>query len=102
MTLDTNYSLLEVLKDLKIKICSFSALHWAIASSNTNAVPSLLKSGASLEATNNKGQTPSDLADERKNNYIRHKIKEEYLKRGHGSPSFLKNLLSDAVSFLSV
>uniref|UniRef100_A0A7M5V2J9 Palmitoyltransferase n=1 Tax=Clytia hemisphaerica TaxID=252671 RepID=A0A7M5V2J9_9CNID len=75
-----------------------TALHWAIASSNTNSVPSLLKSGASLEATNNKGQTPADLADERKNNYIRHKIKEEYTKRGHGSPSFLKNLLSDAES----
>ena len=31
---------------------SSSALHWAIASSNTNAIKPLLKSGASLEATN--------------------------------------------------
>ena len=81
--------------------CSFelTALHWAIASSNTNAVPPLLKAGASLDATNSKGQTPSDLADERKNNYIRHKLKEENIKRGVGSPGFLKSILSDRVSY---
>lgn len=78
---------------------NLTALHWAITSSNTNAVPPLLKSGASLDATNGKGQTPSDLADERKNNYIRHKIKEENMKRGVGSPGFLKSILSDRVSF---
>jgi len=75
----------------------FSALHWAVSSSNTNAVGPLLKSGASLEITNGKGQNALDLAEERRNKYISHKLKEDNLRRGVGKPGFIKNIMSNGV-----
>lgn len=75
-----------------------TALHWAIGSSNTTAIGPLLKTGASLSAMNSKGQTPADLAEERRNKYIIHKIKEENMRRGVGSPGFLRGFMSDANS----
>ena len=74
------------------------ALHWGIVSSNTNIIRTLLEAGASLDCVNANGQTPLDLALERKNNYIIHVLKEERFHRGVGRPGFVNSLLGDPVS----
>ena len=75
-------------------------MHWGIVSSNTNVIRTLLEAGASLDCVNANGQTPLDLALERKNNYIIHVLKEERFHRGVGRPGFVNSLLGDPVSFL--
>ncbi|XP_057317381.1 palmitoyltransferase ZDHHC17-like isoform X2 [Hydractinia symbiolongicarpus] len=72
-----------------------TALHWAISSSNTNVIKQLLKSGASLDAVNAEGQTPVELALDRRNNWIVNQLQEEQFQRGIGKPGFIKKITSD-------
>eukprot|EP00795_Rhopilema_esculentum_P011354 gene11354-21546_t len=89
-----------------------TALHWAVASSNTNAIKPLLRSGASLDSRNEQSflasvlelmlslpayasrkLTPLELANERRNNWISQQIKAALSARGNERTSFLFSLL---------
>ena len=85
----------------KIYFIFVLALHWAISSSNTNVIRPLLKAGASLESVNVEGQTPLELALDRRNNWIIGQIKEEQFQRGVGKPSFIRSITNDPVSVYS-
>jgi len=74
-----------------------TALHWAISSSNTNVVKPLLKGGASLDCVNAQGETPLELAINRKNNWIVHHLKDEQFRRGVGRPGFVNTLSNDPI-----
>ena len=73
------------------------ALHWAILSSNTNVIVPLLQAGASLDCINSSGQTPLTLANERGNNWICNKLKDEQHHRGVGKSGFIRNIITNPV-----
>lgn len=61
----------------------------------------MLKSGASLDAVNAEGQTPVELALDRRNNWIVNQLQEEQFQRGVGKPGFIKKITSDPVSIVT-
>lgn len=80
--------------NLTDKLQKNTALHWAVASSNTNAIRPLLKSGANLDALNGQDLTPLDLATERRNNWIAHQIRNSVVERGNQRYSVVYSTLA--------
>eukprot|EP00794_Sanderia_malayensis_P018263 gene18263-20083_t len=76
------------------KVHRNTALHWAIASSNTNSIKPLLKSGAKLDLLNEQGLLPIDLATERRNGWIIHTL-ESATSIPSGGRSFFRSFTTD-------
>uniref|UniRef100_A0A4W3ICA4 Palmitoyltransferase n=1 Tax=Callorhinchus milii TaxID=7868 RepID=A0A4W3ICA4_CALMI len=72
-----------------------TALHWAVLAGNTTVISLLLESGANVDAQNIKGETPLDLAKQRKNVWMINHLQEARQAKGFDSPSFLKRLKAD-------
>uniref|UniRef100_A0A8C5KCE9 Palmitoyltransferase n=1 Tax=Jaculus jaculus TaxID=51337 RepID=A0A8C5KCE9_JACJA len=67
-----------------------TAQHWAVLSGNTIVISLLLEAGANVNAQNIKGESPLDLAKQRKNH-----LQEARQAKGYGNPSFLRKLKAD-------
>uniref|UniRef100_A0A8C4Q4D6 Palmitoyltransferase n=1 Tax=Eptatretus burgeri TaxID=7764 RepID=A0A8C4Q4D6_EPTBU len=72
-----------------------TALHWAVLAANTNVINLLLDVGANVDAQNVKGESPLDLAKQRKNAWITTRLQEVRQARGLDSPSFLHRFRSN-------
>ncbi|XP_060695559.1 palmitoyltransferase ZDHHC17 isoform X2 [Hemiscyllium ocellatum] len=72
-----------------------TALHWAVLAGNTTVISLLLEAGANVDAQNIKGETPLDLAKQRKNVWMINHLQEARQAKGFDSPSFLKRLKAD-------
>ncbi|XP_068760562.1 palmitoyltransferase ZDHHC17-like isoform X1 [Montipora capricornis] len=74
-----------------------TALHWAVMSNNHNVIRVLLKAGASMDALNAEGQSPYDLAKQKKSKWILMQMQMMLQDRGQGKPAFLRTLTNDKV-----
>uniref|UniRef100_A0AAR2JYD8 Palmitoyltransferase n=1 Tax=Pygocentrus nattereri TaxID=42514 RepID=A0AAR2JYD8_PYGNA len=72
-----------------------TALHWAVLAGNTTVISLLLESNANVDAQNIKGETPLDLAKQRKNVWMINHLQEARQAKGYDSPSYLKRLKMD-------
>ncbi|KAG7454684.1 hypothetical protein MATL_G00262330 [Megalops atlanticus] len=72
-----------------------TALHWAVLAGNTTVISLLLDGGANVDAQNIKGETPLDLAKQRKNAWMINHLQEARQAKGYDSPSYLKRLKGD-------
>ncbi|XP_078348223.1 palmitoyltransferase ZDHHC17-like isoform X2 [Oculina patagonica] len=72
-----------------------TALHWAVMSNNHNVIRILLKSGASMDALNAEGQSPYDLAKQKKSKWILVQMDLLARDKGQGKPVFLQSLTRD-------
>ncbi|KAK7878146.1 hypothetical protein WMY93_031227 [Mugilogobius chulae] len=72
-----------------------TALHWAVLAGNTTVISLLLDANANVDAQNIKGETPLDLAKQRKNVWMINHLQEARQAKGYDSPSYLKRLKSD-------
>uniref|UniRef100_A0A8C3B3F0 Palmitoyltransferase n=1 Tax=Cyclopterus lumpus TaxID=8103 RepID=A0A8C3B3F0_CYCLU len=72
-----------------------TALHWAVLAGNTTVISLLLDANANVDAQNIKGETPLDLAKQRKNVWMINHLQEAWQAKGHDSPSYLKRLKMD-------
>ncbi|XP_076862702.1 palmitoyltransferase ZDHHC17 isoform X2 [Brachyhypopomus gauderio] len=72
-----------------------TALHWAVLAGNTTVISLLLESCANVDAQNIKGETPLDLAKQRKNVWMINHLQEARQAKGYDSPSYLKRLKMD-------
>ncbi|XP_051885869.1 palmitoyltransferase ZDHHC17 isoform X1 [Pristis pectinata] len=72
-----------------------TALHWAVLAGNTTVISLLLEAGANVDSQNIKGETPLDLAKQRKNVWMISHLQEARQAKGFDSPSFLKRLKAD-------
>uniref|UniRef100_A0A7N6AJV4 Palmitoyltransferase n=1 Tax=Anabas testudineus TaxID=64144 RepID=A0A7N6AJV4_ANATE len=75
-----------------------TALHWAVLAGNTTVISLLLDANANVDAQNIKGETPLDLAKQRKNVWMINHLQEARQAKGYDSPSYLKRLKMDKVS----
>uniref|UniRef100_A0A8C3B138 Palmitoyltransferase n=1 Tax=Cyclopterus lumpus TaxID=8103 RepID=A0A8C3B138_CYCLU len=75
-----------------------TALHWAVLAGNTTVISLLLDANANVDAQNIKGETPLDLAKQRKNVWMINHLQEAWQAKGHDSPSYLKRLKMDKVN----
>uniref|UniRef100_A0A674N3I1 Palmitoyltransferase n=1 Tax=Takifugu rubripes TaxID=31033 RepID=A0A674N3I1_TAKRU len=74
-----------------------TALHWAVLAGNTTVISLLLDANANVDAQNIKGETPLDLAKQRKNVWMINHLQEARQAKGYDSPSYLKRLKMDKV-----
>uniref|UniRef100_A0A8C5DZI7 Palmitoyltransferase n=1 Tax=Gouania willdenowi TaxID=441366 RepID=A0A8C5DZI7_GOUWI len=72
-----------------------TALHWAVLAGNTTVISLLLDANANVDAQNIKGETPLDLAKQRKNVWMINHLQEARQAKGYDSPSHLKKLKMD-------
>uniref|UniRef100_A0A673L3D3 Palmitoyltransferase n=2 Tax=Cyprinidae TaxID=7953 RepID=A0A673L3D3_9TELE len=72
-----------------------TALHWAVLAGNTTVISLLLEANANVDAQNIKGETPLDLAKQRKNVWMINHLQEARQAKGYDSPSYLKRLKMD-------
>ncbi|XP_072914860.1 palmitoyltransferase ZDHHC17 isoform X2 [Hemitrygon akajei] len=72
-----------------------TALHWAVLAGNTTVISLLLEAGANVDSQNIKGESPLDLAKQRKNVWMISHLQEARQAKGFDSPSFLKRLKAD-------
>uniref|UniRef100_A0AAY4D4U7 Palmitoyltransferase n=1 Tax=Denticeps clupeoides TaxID=299321 RepID=A0AAY4D4U7_9TELE len=72
-----------------------TALHWAVLAGNTTVISLLLDANANVDAQNIKGETPLDLAKQRKNVWMINHLQEARQAKGYDSPSYLKRLKMD-------
>uniref|UniRef100_A0A8C4IVX5 Palmitoyltransferase n=1 Tax=Dromaius novaehollandiae TaxID=8790 RepID=A0A8C4IVX5_DRONO len=72
-----------------------TALHWAVLAGNTTVISLLLEAGANVDAQNIKGESPLDLAKQRKNVWMINHLQEARQAKGYDSPSFLRKLKAD-------
>ncbi|KAF7248650.1 Palmitoyltransferase ZDHHC17, partial [Varanus komodoensis] len=72
-----------------------TALHWAVLAGNTTVISLLLEAGANVDAQNIKGESPLDLAKQRKNVWMINHLQEARQAKGYDSPSFLRKLRAD-------
>ncbi|KAJ3612315.1 hypothetical protein NHX12_020591 [Muraenolepis orangiensis] len=72
-----------------------TALHWAVLAGNTTVISLLLDASANVDAQNIKGETPLDLAKQRKNTWMMTHLQEARQAKGYDSPSYLKRLKID-------
>uniref|UniRef100_A0A7N8WT53 Palmitoyltransferase n=1 Tax=Mastacembelus armatus TaxID=205130 RepID=A0A7N8WT53_9TELE len=72
-----------------------TALHWAVLAGNTTVISLLLDANANVDAQNIKGETPLDLAKQRKNIWMINHLQEARQAKGYDSPSYLKRLKMD-------
>ncbi|KAL2102835.1 hypothetical protein ACEWY4_002003 [Coilia grayii] len=72
-----------------------TALHWAVLAGNTTVISLLLEANTNVDAQNIKGETPLDLAKQRKNVWMINHLQEARQARGYDSPSYLKRLKMD-------
>uniref|UniRef100_A0A671KA29 Palmitoyltransferase n=1 Tax=Sinocyclocheilus anshuiensis TaxID=1608454 RepID=A0A671KA29_9TELE len=72
-----------------------TALHWAVLAGNTTVISLLLEANANVDAQNIKGETPLDLAEQRKNVWMINHLQEARQAKGYDSPSYLKRLKMD-------
>lgn len=72
-----------------------TALHWAVLAGNTTVITLLLDANANVDAQNIKGETPLDLAKQRKNVWMINHLQEARQAKGYDSPSYLKRLKSN-------
>ncbi|XP_022784981.1 palmitoyltransferase ZDHHC17-like isoform X2 [Stylophora pistillata] len=72
-----------------------TALHWAVTSNNHNVIRTLLKAGASMDALNAEGQSPYDLAKQKKSKWIVVQMDLMRRDKGEGKPVFLQSLTRD-------
>ncbi|XP_068116363.1 palmitoyltransferase ZDHHC13 isoform X2 [Hyperolius riggenbachi] len=78
--------------NLADKVHRNTALHWAVTSSNINAVDLLLEAGASMDVENAKGETPLELAQQSRNRIILHILASEAKTRASRNSRVLKVL----------
>ncbi|KAK6314553.1 hypothetical protein J4Q44_G00140820 [Coregonus suidteri] len=72
-----------------------TALHWAVLAGNTTVITLLLDSNSNVDAQNIKGETPLDLAKQRKNVWMVNHLQEARQAKGYDSPGYLKKLKMD-------
>ncbi|XP_032077073.1 palmitoyltransferase ZDHHC17 [Thamnophis elegans] len=72
-----------------------TALHWAVLAGNTTVISLLLEAGANVDAQNIKGESPLDLAKQRKNVWMINHLQEARQAKGYDNPSFLRKLRAD-------
>ncbi|KAI7792092.1 palmitoyltransferase ZDHHC17, partial [Triplophysa rosa] len=72
-----------------------TALHWAVLAGNTTVISLLLEANANVDSQNIKGETPLDLAKQRKNVWMTNHLQEARQAKGYDSPSYLKRLKMD-------
>ncbi|KAJ7373562.1 Palmitoyltransferase zdhhc17 [Desmophyllum pertusum] len=72
-----------------------TALHWAVMSNNHNVIRALLKAGASMDALNAEGQSPYDLAKQKKSKWILFQMDLLSKDKGQDKPVFLQTLTRD-------
>uniref|UniRef100_A0A8C5BLC0 Palmitoyltransferase n=1 Tax=Gadus morhua TaxID=8049 RepID=A0A8C5BLC0_GADMO len=72
-----------------------TALHWAVLAGNTTVISLLLEANSNVDAQNIKGETPLDLAKQRKNVWMINHLQEARQAKGYDSPSYLKRLKID-------
>ncbi|KAM7450555.1 Palmitoyltransferase zdhhc13 [Porites harrisoni] len=75
-----------------------TALHWAVMSNNHNVIRALLRAGASMDALNAEGQSPYDLAKQKKSKWILMQMDLMAMDKGKGKPVFLQALTRDKVA----
>uniref|UniRef100_A0ACB8FPE1 Palmitoyltransferase zdhhc17 n=1 Tax=Sphaerodactylus townsendi TaxID=933632 RepID=A0ACB8FPE1_9SAUR len=72
-----------------------TGLHWAVLAGNTTVISLLLEAGANVDAQNIKGESPLDLAKQRKNVWMINHLQEARQAKGYDNPSFLRKLRAD-------
>ncbi|KAJ6651606.1 hypothetical protein lerEdw1_020807, partial [Lerista edwardsae] len=78
-----------------------TALHWAVLAGNTTVISLLLEAGATVDTQNIKGiqgvqgESPLDLAKQRKNVWMINNLQEARQAKGYDNPSFLRKLRAD-------
>uniref|UniRef100_A0A8C5PRS2 Palmitoyltransferase n=1 Tax=Leptobrachium leishanense TaxID=445787 RepID=A0A8C5PRS2_9ANUR len=77
-----------------------TALHWAVKSGNVNAADLLLEAGASLDALNDKGETPLDTARQSGNRLLIHILAGETQAKSVRSNRLLKALQKYEISLI--
>ncbi|XP_018410557.1 PREDICTED: palmitoyltransferase ZDHHC13 [Nanorana parkeri] len=88
--------------NLADKVHRNTALHWAVSSGNVNAVDLLLEAGASMDITNEKGETPLDLARQTRNRLILHILTGEASARASRNSRTLKALQKYEMLFVGL
>ncbi|XP_032240615.1 palmitoyltransferase ZDHHC17 isoform X2 [Nematostella vectensis] len=74
---------------------SNTALHWAVSSNNHNVIHPIAKAGASIDLVNAKGETPADIATEKKNKWVSLQLELFSMDKGKGKPLLLRPLTTD-------
>ncbi|KAJ8307797.1 hypothetical protein KUTeg_014653 [Tegillarca granosa] len=77
------------------KVHGNTPLHWACFTGNTCVIAMLLKTTASMDALNAKGQTVMDVAIEQKHVQVVRKLREVRAERGLDSQSFIYRYSTD-------
>lgn len=74
-----------------------TALHWAVISSNHNGISVLTKASADATITNEKGETPLDLAKQKKSSWIMTQLEYLNLNQAREQPGWLRNISTNKI-----
>ncbi|XP_014670773.1 PREDICTED: palmitoyltransferase ZDHHC17-like [Priapulus caudatus] len=80
---------------LRDRVHHNTALHWAQVSSNHSVIQNLLNTGANVDATNDKGETPLDIAIDKNNQWMVEKLQATRRDRGLDHSNILQRFIND-------